>query len=438
MKISGLRLKDLWWFSVPSIFSSVFEPLASIVDTALVGNLKLGATSSLASLALGTALFSSITWIFNFLVHASTQNIADFNAAKDDGLLRGRLKISLTTALIVGLACSLALYFPRDFWFSLVGGTEELRPLFDDYFLPRVSFHTFSIVGMTGLSLLRGFGRLRLVLFIMIFGTSTNIFVSWYFMHILNLGIKGAAYGTIISQIFVVLSSLFFIFRDNRVGQKFFSEKVSGQEWLKFGKSSFDLFGRSFTLTSCFFISTRLASQLGVAELGAHQVLLQVWLLASFFLDGLAISGNVLGARFYFAKQMKRTALAFKGLTFLGGYVGLFFTVIYGFFWQSICSLFTNDPAVLLAMNQIKWVIVASQLISAIAFVYDGLIFGLNGFGFLRKHMVIGAVFVYAPLALSSLVYPKLILIWSGLVVLNLYRGLSGHYFVNKRVWSLA
>lgn len=411
--------------------SSVFEPLASIVDTALVGHLG---TTSLGSLALSAAIFNAITWMFNFLVHASTQTVADYEASKDSELLRGRIKIAFSVATMVGLTCAVVLWFPQRFWFSLAGGQEVLWSEFSEYYQPRTLFHLFTVLSITALSILRGFGKLNLVLGLMILSTGSNIFLSWLFLYPLEMGLKGAAYGTVFAHVLTFMVAFFFIVRHPGVGLSFLTAKPDKGHWLKFGKSSFDLFGRSFTLTVCFFTSTRLASQLGVAALGAHQVLLQVWLLASFFLDGLAISGNILGARFYFAKKYKRTAIVFRQLLLLGLIVGVVFTVLYLIAWLPVAHLFTKDPAVIGVMNQVKVLIIISQAISAVAFVYDGLIFGLSGFDYLRKHMIIGALCVYFPLSLYSLKEPALIYIWCGLVFLNLYRGISGFAYIRRKV----
>lgn len=435
MKLLGLRSKDLFWFSVPSIIASVFEPLASVVDTALVGHLD---RDSLAALALAVAVFNAITWMFNFLVHTSTQAIADHEAGKNLDLMRSRIKISLGLAIIVGITCSGALWFPQNFWFDLVGGTPKLRAFFNDYFYPRVGFHVFTVLSITLLSILRGFGRLKLVLGLMIVSTVSNIILSSVFLFGMHMGLKGAALGTVAAHIMTSLLGFYFLFEREDIRQGFFKSKIVAGQWLRFGKSSLDMFGRSFTLTACFFSSTRLAARLGVDALGAHQVLLQVWLLASFFLDGLAITGNILGARFFFAGHIKRTSVVFTELLKLGLYVGLAFLVFYGLFWNWVVGLFVDDPHILAQLYHLKWPIVISQVFSAVAFVFDGLIFGLNGFSFLRKHMMIGALTTYVPLAAVSIWFPHLMWIWAGLIVLNAYRGLSGYYFVRKNVFSEA
>lgn len=434
MKLSGLRLKDLWWFSLPSIVSSVFEPLASVVDTALVGRLS---ANSLASLALCVGVFNAITWVFNFLVHTSTQSIAESSAQKNPEVLKQRIQIAMSVALGVGLLCSAFLYLPSSFWFSLIGGKQELWPEFIEYFRPRALFHTFTILSVTLLSILRGFSELKLVLWLMLASTGLNIFLSWLFLYPLGLGLKGAAYGTIISHILVVIVSLYFLFKKSGLNIKWsdiFSFDLPKTQLFKFGKNSLNVFGRSFILTACFFMSTRLASFVGVKQLAAHQVLLQVWLFGSFFLDGLAISGNILGARFFFSNKKKVTQIVFRQLLILGFLVGVFFTLLYALFWEQVLALFTDNPEVIAVMVKLKWLIVISQIVSAVAFVYDGLIFGLDGFGYLRKHMLIGAGLFYFPIALYTLISPELLWVWLGLILLNVYRAFSGYQFVAKKV----
>ena len=106
--------------------------------------------------------------------------------------------------------------------------------------------------------------------------------------------------------------------------------------------------------------------------------------------------------------------------------------------WEFLTKAFTEDPQVLLEMEKVKGLIIVSQMISAIAFVYDGLLFGMSGFGFLRKHMIIGALVVFLPLGLVSLWIPKLWWIWAALVTLNLYRGMSGFTFVKRELYAKA
>ena len=130
---------EILLFSLPSIAALLLEPLASVVDTALVGHLD---TSLLAALAIGTTLFSSFTWIFNFLIHASTQSIASVV----DSSLGARANVSLTIALIVSLVTCLFLYFFRMNLYEMVGASADQFSSVDEYFLIRIYGHPAAIL----------------------------------------------------------------------------------------------------------------------------------------------------------------------------------------------------------------------------------------------------------------------------------------------------
>jgi len=114
----------------------------------------------------------------------------------------------------------------------------------------------------------------------------------------------------------------------------------------------------------------------------------------------------------------------------LGAILGLGFSLFYFFFESFTQSLFTSDPKVLELIGSIWPWIVLSQIPNALAFVYDGLLFGLGpvgGFVFVRRWMMVGALAVFLPIALS---FDGLMGVWIGLISLNLFRLASGFWSV--------
>lgn len=428
--MSELRLSpwSLFLFSLPSIFSSLLEPLASIVDTALVGNLN---TKWLASLAIGVAILNTFTWMFNFLVHVSTQNVADSRNQTSPELLTKRIKVSLASSIIVAALCTLFLFFSRHLLYDLMDAQKNLIPVIESYYLPRVFFHFLSVMLITLVSILRGLEKLKLCLVIVGVTTLINVLLSYFFLYHLGWGLEGAAWGTIFSQALGVLACAYFLFSDKRV-LSIFAVKVELNLVKDFSSSSRDIFIRSFLLSLCFFSGTKIASRIGVSELGAYQILIQVWLFSSFLLDGLAITANVLMAKYYFSDMKEKAVQVVYSLSLLSLLIGVFFTLIYGFFPSFVISIFSSDPKVLLICEALWPWIVWSQVISAFAFLLDGLIFGVSKFFFLRKHMIIGVLLFFVPLAFSALRLEHLHFLLAAFVMLNIYRMASGVYLLRK------
>lgn len=422
--------KALWIFSIPSILSSLLEPMANVVDNALVGNIS---THWLAALAVSSVILNSFTWIFNFLIHGSTQLIASHqDEHEDSSLLAGKVKMALGLAFIVGVVCSLVLFFLSDFLFTVAGGQAELKTLFEEYFFIRLIGHPFTVMYITLVSVLRGFSRVKESFYLVLFTTLLNVLLTYLFLNVFQLGLAGAAYGTIISTVIGFLMAFVLVYQNQSVKKYLLSSKLPEESMVRFGKNSVNLFGRSFSLTLAFFISTRLSGLCGVVELATHQILLQAWLFSSFLLDGVAITGNIWGAKLNALKRFDDLKICFNRLLKMGLGIGVIFSIIYFIFQQQIISIFTYDKNVFLLAFSVWPIVYLSQIPSSLAFVYDGLIFGLEGYGFLRKHMMIGVALVFIPMATLTHINKTLMGVWLALAFLNLYRGVSGFYFVNR------
>ena len=439
---SQIGYGHLMAFSFPSILASLLEPLASVVDTALVGRLN---TEWLGALALGTTILSTFTWMFNFLLHASTHSLSEvdehtrFDSPEKRWREVGdRVKLSLLFALVVGLLAVLFLLLFKAPLYQLVGVESRLKPLVDDYFLVRLYGHPLALVYATLLSILRGLGNVRLSFYLVSLTTGLNVLLTWFFLYPLEWGLAGAAWGTVLSSVFGILLCFgWFLASGQRRRGLFQKTWAPTHQWFRFGKNSGNLFGRSFFLSGSLFLATRVASEVGVKPLAAHQILLQVWLFASFFTDGVAISGNVLGARLASRYKWRRLRLMFARLLVLGTALGACFCFVYFFGGDWIARLFTSDSEVLAILSQI-WVWVAiSQIPNAVAFVYDGLLFGLEGFSHLRKHMMIGVLLFILPFAYYAWSAQELLPLWWGLILLNVYRLVSGFYGVEKFIHLL-
>lgn len=411
---------EIFLFSLPSIAASLLEPLSSVVDTALVGHLD---TTLLAALAIGTTILSSFTWIFNFLIHASTQAIA---SAKNISL-GSRANVSFSIAIIVSLFTCLFLYLFRFSLYELVGANREQYELVDEYFLIRVYGHPAAILYMTALSIVRGLSKVKVALWFVLATTTINIFLTWLFLYHFEMGIDGAALGTVLSNIIGMIFTFIALGLNENIRVGFFKAPPLDQ-WLSFGKNSLDLFGRSAAITGSLFLAARFATQLGEISLATHQILLQAWLFVSFFIDGIAITANIKGSLFCRENNISALNLLIKRVLILGAALGAVFSTIYFFFDTQTQGIFTSDQNVLSHLSSLWWLIAISQIPNALAFVYDGILFGLGdrgGFKWVRRWMLIGATFVFFPIAYFG---SGLEAIWIGLIALNLFRLISGYW----------
>lgn len=429
MKKLSLGYRSLIFFSIPSILTSLVEVFASGIDTALVGHLS---THALAALAVASTVFNSLTWVFNFLVNASLEAVSHYRGRGDEKLISKQMRMSLMLSLVIGIFATCILYFGRSFWYELAGAQESFLPQLELYFSIRSWGQWVSIFLLTLLSLIRGMGHVKAAFVMMAITTGLNALLSALFIYHFDMGIAGAAWGTILSTAITTVISLgWFLSKYHQLLIAPLND-LWGGEWMRMGANSRDLFLRSLFLTTSFFVSTRVASMVGVTSLAAHQILLQAWLLCAYVVDGIALSGTIIGAESFGRNDKSDSRLMSEKLLHLGGIIGLLFTLFYLLFRSQFVALFTTDHQVQDLVLQLWFLIIVSQIINAAAFVYDGLLFGFNRFSYLRKHMMIGVLVFFLPLSTYSYYQKDIVYMWWGMVLLNLYRALTGFQEIKR------
>ena len=415
-----ISYKSLILFSLPSILASLLEPIASMVDTALVGHLQ---TQWLGALAVGTIILSSFTWIFNFLVHATTHGISAACTPSTLPLLRERIRICLTVGLVIGLLSTLVLWPSRFLLYRLAGAGEELIPLVDGYFSIRILGQPLIILYTTALSVLRGLGKVNIGFIATALTTGINIAASWFFLYVLQSGLPGAAWGTLIAHLAGCLLSLIVILATPSAKGFWRELSFDKKNWFHFGKNSGNIFLRTSCLSFIFFFANHLAAEQGITALAAHQVLLQVYLFSSYFTDGIAVSANIIGSHALASGDTLRLKNTYRRLLHLGLGIGLLFSVGYSLAPGHILGLFSGDTEVISLALAIWPLLVLTQPLSSLSFTYDGLMFGLGAFSALRTHLMVATLLIFLPIALLS--SPSLGSLWSAIIAVNLYRTLA-------------
>mgnify|MGYP002877950466 CR=1 FL=1 len=207
---------------------------------------------------------------------------------------------------------------------------------------------------------------------------------------------------------------------------------------------------RTLLLTSSFYAAAAFASRVPEPDaavhgrgsaLAAHGIVVQLWILQSYITDGIASVGTMVGGKLYGAgtptsKQYFR--ILTRRLLLLGLAFGLGSVLFLTLFRGPIISIFTREGdasygAILAFLDQVWPVLVAMQPINCFVFVYDGLIYALQRFTYIRNVMVSGFFLVFFPiLAYGTYRTHSLLAIWLAKSALNVWRlmGLAGEIHV--------
>jgi MATE family multidrug resistance protein len=237
-------------------------------------------------------------------------------------------------------------------------------------------------------------------------------------------GVVGAAWATVVAQTIAALAFLALLFgRDrDRFGlgggvQGFRGlgmSRIIGEGWPMMLRSSALL----FALTA----STYAATQLGNAEVAAHQVALQLWLFMSFVLDAFAVAAMAMIGSDMGVGDRAAARDVGQRLLALGFLAGITLAVGLMLLEPFIAPLFGVEPAVAELLSSIIWFVILLQPLTALVYVWDGIGIGASAFRFMGISMVVSALLTVAALIVLG---GTLVGVWIALTVLVMSRLIS-------------
>lgn len=227
-------------FSIPCIISMLVNSLYNIVDQIFIGwgigYLGNGATNIVFPL-------NMICLAFALMIGDGTSAYLSLKLGekKKDEAKRGVANGILTSILIsiVFFVVILAL-LPQ--LLNLFGCTEALRPYALDYGFIIATGLPFMMVGTTLNSIIRADGSPKYSMVSMVSGALLNTILDPIFIFVFNMGVKGAAIATIVSQVLTFILNICYIkrFKSVKLDEKDF--KLNGKavgKLLSLGISSF-------------------------------------------------------------------------------------------------------------------------------------------------------------------------------------------------------
>jgi len=132
--------------------------------------------------------------------------------AKQDNEANATIDIAFRLGLTIAIVFTLGIYFNIDALLGFLGVSQALWPYAYDYLMPLVLF-SFPIVLINSIpsDLLRAEGKAMLMMASMVSSALLNIVLDAVFILVLEMGVEGVAYATILSQVFATGLMLYFI-----------------------------------------------------------------------------------------------------------------------------------------------------------------------------------------------------------------------------------
>jgi MATE family multidrug resistance protein len=403
-----------------NIVANITVPLASLVDTALLGHLE--SIHFLAGVALASVIFEYVYWSFGFLRMGTTGTTAQAVGRGDSGEVHRTLYRYLLLAWLLAFLILLLQIPLRELGFLLLGGSPEVEAAGRAYFNARIWAAPATLSNFVFLGWFLGREESGAALVMTAVANLANVALDYLFIVQMDLAAYGAGLGTAISQYLMLLAALI-LFRTRRGAIPWiWSEVWQGRALKRLFRLNRDILLRTVALVSAFALFTNFSSLLGTVILAANAVLLRWVMLAAYLIDGAAFATESLAGILYGTGDR----VGLKRLEGLALRIGVAFALPFCIFAilrpaAPIRLLTSHVPTVETALLYLPW-LAPVLLFGSLAYIYDGLFLGLTAGRALRNAMLVSTFVVFLPLAIVALVIDSNHLLWASMAAFMLAR----------------
>ena len=384
--------KRILGLAVPSIISNITVPLLGLVDVSIVGHL--GSATYIGAIAVGGMLFSMIYWIFGFLRMGTSGLTAQAYGRRD--LAEVILLFVRSLGIAFGLALLLImLQYPiLKVAFTLIDATPAIKDLASLYFRICI-WGAPAVLGLYSFAgWFVGMQNSRFPMYIAITQNVVNIAASLFFVFIWNRGVAGVAMGTLVAQYAgLLMASLLWYGYYRRLWQKLNWQMLTDYEAMRsFFILNRDIFFRTLCLVAVTTYFTSRGAEQGDIILAVNTLMMQLFTLYSYIMDGFAYAGEALTGRYVGAHNHADLRRMIRTLFAWGVGLALAFTLLYGIGGSSFLGLLTNEQEVLNASSDYFYWVLAIPLAGMAAFLWDGIYIGATASRQMLYSMLVASV----------------------------------------------
>ena len=397
---NSVKISDIQKLAIPALISGIAEPILSITDTIIVGNMDENATISLGAVGIVGSFISMLIWVFGQTRSVIASIIAQALGQKKlkevkDLPAQGILIIIFSSFLIILLT-----YFNSEGLFKFYNASGNLLKFCVEYFNIRVWGLPFTLLTIGIFGIFRGLQNTYYPMIIAIVGTILNIVLDIILVYgvegfIDPMFIQGAAYASLLAQISMAFLAVILLYKKTNIKLvvKFpFNPKI---------KSFMQMFGnlviRTASLNVTLYFCNAFATKYGDEFIAAYTIAINLWFLVAFIIDGYSSAGTILSGKLYGEKSYGVLMKFGNDLTKIGVKIGIIMCIIGFIFYYPLGRIFNNDPVVLQEFYNIFWIVLAMLPLCSIAFIFDGLYKGLGWMKDLRNVLLFSTFIIFVP-----------------------------------------
>lgn len=376
--------RQIFQLALPALGALAAEPLVSLADTAFVG--RLGA-DALAALGVVTAVFGFVFFLMTALAYAGTPLIARAAGAGDLPRAAQLASQSLLIAFLLGAAGLAVMEAAAPQLVRLMGAGAEVAPPAADYLRIRALSLPALLWITVGHETYRGMGDTRTPMLVTVAAALLNLVLDPMLIFWRGWGLNGAAVASVIAQT-AGGAAFMFLLLTGRAGLRLPRPRPRWGVMKTLLGAGSALTLRTLVLVATFTAAAATAARIGVVEIAAHQVAIQIFVFLAMAVDALAIAAQSLVARHLGEGDgagARRLSNRMLGWGFIWG------TALGAFIWGmrgQMAGWFSTDPEVTAVAAGLLALVALAQPLGSAVFVLDGILIGQERFRFLAVAML--------------------------------------------------
>lgn len=397
---TAINLKSINKLAVPATIAGIAEPLLSITDTAIVGNIPVDGLESLAAAGIVGSFLSMLIWILGQTRSAISAIISQYLGAGKIEEVKSLPAQAIYLNIGLSIVILLSTIFIVDEIFELLNASGKILQYCISYYSIRVWGFPLTLFVFAVMGIFRGLQNTYWPMMIAIVGAVVNVILDFILVFgiegwIAPMYLKGAAYASLIAQGIMAIMAFILLITKTDI-----SLKLTFPIHPQLGRlviMSLNLFVRAIALNTALILAVREATAMGDRYIGAHTIAINIWLFSAFFIDGYGAAGNIMGGRLLGAKDYEGLWGLSKKIVTYGMVVSVSLMILAFVFYYPIGTLFSKEIPVLDAFYRVFFIVILGLPINTVAFVLDGLFKGLGEMKYLRNTLLIATFLGFIP-----------------------------------------
>lgn len=397
----NISLKQINKLAIPALISGISEPILSITDIAIIGNINTNAIESLAAVGIVGAFLSMLIWVLGQTRSAISSIVSQYVGANNLDAVKHLPAQAIFSITALSIFIIIGTYPFANTIFKLYNASGLILDYSVDYYRIRVFGFPFTLFTLAVFGTFRGLQNTFYPMIIAVIGALSNIILDYILVYGITgyvpaMHIKGAAYASVIAQMLMAIFSVYYLLTKTTISLKLnFSFNT---EMKRFMVMILNLFVRTLALNTTLYFATRFATGYGKTYIAAYTIAINLWFLGAFMIDGYSSAGNILSGKLLGAKDYNYLIALSKKLLKIGVISGVLLAVTGAIFYKPLGLLFTKVPEVLDTFYSVFWIVLLMQPICAIAFIFDGVFKGLGQMKTLRNVLLLATCIVFIPM----------------------------------------